>query len=410
MVGVEVMQNIPNVPITLGDPVVVSQAPLDTRTWGPWQFPAVQRAPDGRLQIGYHIAADSTTAYGTPPGVAVSGDDGDSWQEVRAAENAPSWTSKTLMLPNGDLLCQVTLKSRNVAEIQDKLPPPLTTLAGSYGAKTVLYLAEKMPRELAGWRFSRLAKGDRTWVEETAQINIPGEVRWVTSERSDGTGGVLVFPWIHRIKIGPDGSLWGYGHSLRVVDGTLQKKTVVQFLHSRDNGRTWDLLNEIPYQPDPSADKSWDKREGFTEPDITFLPDGSVLCLMRTTDGIGIGPLYASRSTDNGKSWSKPSVFDDLGVWPVLLTLENGVTLASYGRTGFYIRATNDAAGKSWDSRITVVNPGQLHTDTCSYSDLIALNRHTALVVYSDFNYPDRQGKPRKTILVRKITSTEERI
>lgn len=399
-----------NVQITLGNPVVVSQAPLDTRTWGPWQFPAVQRTFDGRLQIGYHMAVDSTTAYGTAPGVAVSDDDGDSWQEDPTAENAPSWTSKTLMLPNGDLLRQVPLRSRKAADIQDKLPPPLTTLAGSYGAKTVLYLAEKMPRELSGRRFSRRAKGAGTWVEETAQVNIPGEVRGVTSEGSDATGGVLVFPWIHRIKIGPDGSLWGYGHSIRVVDGALQKKMVVQFLHSRDSGRTWDLLSEILYQPDPNADKSWNKREGFTEPDITFLPDRSIFCLMRTTDGGGIGPLYASRSTDNGKSWSQPTVFDDLGVWPVLLTLENGVTLASYGRTGFYIRATGDAAGNSWDPRVTVVNPGQLYTDTCSYSDLIALDRHTALVVYSDFNYPDRQGKPRKTILVRKITSTEGRI
>ena len=398
-----------NVKITLGEPVVVSQAPLGTRTWGLWQFPAIQRAPDGRLQIGYQIAADSTTTYGIPPGLAVSDDDGNSWREDQAGENAPSWTSKTLVLPNGDLLCQVPLRSRKVAEIQEKLPPSLTSLAGSYGAKTVLYLAEKMPKELAGWRFARLAKGTGTWVEETAQVNIPGEVRGVTSEGSDATGGVLVFPWIHRIKIGPDGSLWGYSHSLRMVDGSLQKKLVVQFLHSRDSGRTWDLLNEIPYQPDPSADPLWDKREGFTEPEIVFLPDRSILCLMRTTDGNGIGPLYASRSTDNGKTWSKPTVFDDLGVWPVLLNLENGLTLASYGRPGFYIRATNDAAGRSWGPRITVVNPGQVYADTCSYSDLIALDRQTALVVYSDFNYPDHQGKPRKTILVRKIKCLMEK-
>jgi hypothetical protein len=399
IVRAETMQNTPGPKITLGVPVVVSRAPLGLREWGPWQFPSIQRLPDGRLQIAYHMAADSATAYGTPPGVAVSGDNGKTWTEMKPGDPAFSWAWDSapalLVLPNGDLLRQVQLRSRKFQDVQEKLPPPFTTWTASY----TMYLAEKMPKELAGYRFSRLKKGSREWVEETADVNIPGAVHTVARE----DGNVLIFPCVWRIKIAPDGTLWGVDHNLRVVDGTLRTPLAISFLRSTDHGHTWNLLSEIPYQPDKEADSFWDKNEGFEEPNITFMPDGSVFCLIRTTEA-KVEPLYTSRSTDNGKTWSKPVVFDNLGVWPALLTLKNGVTLASYGRPGLYIRATNDPAGRSWGSRVTVVNPGAWGKDTCSYSDLIALNDHSALIVYSDFKYPDEQGQPRKTILVRKVT------
>jgi hypothetical protein len=390
--------------LLIANPVVVSQAPVGLKDWGPWQFPAIQRLPDGRLQIGYHIREDSATAYGTQPGVAESEDNGNTWKEAARNQFPPpcSWTSKGLMLPNGDRLVQITRKSRKLQEVRDKLPQPFATWTGD-GLETTIYLDEKMPKELAGWRFARLAKGSSQWVEETADVRIPGAVRGVTS-------GVLVFPFIQRIKIAPDDALWGFGHSLRVVDGALSKQLFVQFLHSKDHGRTWDLLSEIPYQPDKRADKSWDKREGFTEPDIAFLPNQSVLCLIRTSDRNdkeGVGPLYMSRSSDNGKTWSKPSVFDAQGgVWPTLLTLENGVTLASYGRPGLYVRATTDPDAASWGPKVTLVKPNQglPGGDTCSYSDLIAIDGRTALIAYSDFHYPDSRGRERKTILVRRIT------
>jgi hypothetical protein len=138
------------------------------------------------------------------------------------------------------------------------------------------------------------------------------------------------------------------------------------------------------------------------------MPDGSALVLMRTTDGEGIGPLYWSRSTDSGKTWSPPAVFDDLGVWPQMLTLENGVTLAAYGRPGLYIRATTDPAGLKWEKRVTVVEPARITgSETCSYASLLPLNGHTALVAYSDFNLRNADGKRCKGIQVREVTVTK---
>ncbi len=40
------------------------------------------------------------------------------------------------------------------------------------------------------------------------------------------------------------------------------------------------------------------------------LPDGSIFCLLRTTEGLVVSPMYWSKSTDNMKTWSKPKYFD----------------------------------------------------------------------------------------------------
>lgn len=111
--------------------------------------------------------------------------------------------------------------------------------------------------------------------------------------------------------------------------------------------------------------------------------------------------MYSSRSTDNGRTWSKPVVFDDLGVWPQTLTLKNGVTLLAYGRPGLFVRAT---VGKDWGPRVEIVKPGQLMGDTCSYCSLLPIADDTALIAYSEFNIPGPDGTPRKTIRVRTIS------
>jgi hypothetical protein len=126
-------------------------------------------------------------------------------------------------------------------------------------------------------------------------------------------------------------------------------------------------------------------------------------------DGNGHGPLYLTRSADSARTWSKPTVFDTFGKWPQLLTLGNGATLASYGASGgpgyHVVRATVDPKGQVWEppvrTRVSPVASGAW--DTCGHTEMVALDDRTALLVYSDFNYPDADGVPRKSILVRRI-------
>ena len=381
--------------IILGEPVLVHQAPVGVKEWGPWQFPHLERLAGGRIHIEFHVEADSVTAYGLPTRHALSADDGGTWERVEGRD-----TRGGLLLPNGDRLLPVQLQSRARGDVV--LPGPVLVQEDAPTRITHIYCAADLAEELSGWRCLRQCRGEKEWLEETATVRMPGEIRIVRE-------GVYAFwPSFHhgRLRLAPDNSLWCALHTMRITGGRVETANSIVILRSVDYGYEWDVLGEIPYRPDIEADPQADLRNGFTEPEFNFMPDGTVLCLMRTHDLLGVGPLYWSRSLDSGQSWSPPRVFDDCGVWPRMLTLENGVTLASYGRPGLYVRATADPGGLVWEQRVVVVEPAAGRSDTCSYSALLALDEKTALLAYSDFNYPDAQGQRRKSILVRRVTAS----
>ena len=94
---------------------------------------------------------------------------------------------------------------------------------------------------------------------------------------------------------------------------------------SADKGLTWHYLSTIaaPVKGDPVG-------EGLVEPAITRLQDGRLLCIMRSGHHF---PLYASWSSDNGKSWTVPVYTGlDRGCDPCLITLHDGRVALSWGR------------------------------------------------------------------------------
>jgi dienelactone hydrolase len=389
--------------VELGERVVVAMAQAEVRGWGPYQFPGLERLPDGTIRISVHVEADSAVAYGLPPLQAVSADEGKTWTMLPKKKPVNGTTlscSTPATLPNGDRLSLKLLRPLKAAGI--KLPPKPFGQVVSYGHPFSYYRVEDLPPECRdGWWLYRYPVGAKEPVEEKAVVRLPGELRYTVE-------GVMPFPWGtgHRLVLAPDGAVWAVGEDCRVVGGELRQKWAMTVLRSTDNGQSFDLWGEIPYAPDPAVDSKAASRDGFTEPCVNFMPDGSVLCFLRTTDGNGTGPIYQSRSLDNGKTWSKPAVFDGIGVWPQMLTLKNGVTLAVYGRPGLFVRASRDPAGAKWSERVEVVKPGAIMADTCSYASLLPLADDTALLAYSDFNVPGPDGTPRKTICVRTVKAT----
>lgn len=373
--------------ISLGKPTIISQGPAHVRGWGPWQFPNIERLPNRRLHVDYHVEADSALSYGKPVGHAVSADEGMSW------EAADEGVTSGILLANGDRL---RTKRRSSVPIDSwSLPDPVGSIT-SYGNLRLMYPFDLAAPPEKDWLMERCAAGTNEWREETAQVDDPGRLL-ITTE------GVVAFPILWRMAIDRDGELWGinYDYSLHSADGLPRLRTVLY--RTSDFGKTWRVHCEIFYEGDAEADDQWNKREGFSEPDLAFMPDGSLFCLLRTTDGNGLGPLYWTRSTNGGYTWSKPLVFDNIGVWPVLLTLKCGVTLAAYGRTGLFVRPTADPSGLVWGERTVIVEPGPYQQETCSYAGMIALDDCTALIVYSDFQVPGPDGNPRKSIMARKV-------
>jgi hypothetical protein len=142
----------------------------------------------------------------------------------------------------------------------------------------------------------------------------------------------------------------------------------------------------------------------FGEPFIAYVPSGELLCTLRTTQE-AIMPLYLARSSDDGHTWTSPEQIAECGVFPNILTLENGVTAVSFGRRGMWMMFSADGRGRTWEQHTMLVAPAaELYRETCGYSSMEALDDHRSLIAYSDFRYPVGGGETRKAILVREVT------
>ena len=98
---------------------------------------------------------------------------------------------------------------------------------------------------------------------------------------------------------------------------------------------------------------------------------------------------------------------------PVAISLKCGVTLATYGRPGCFVRMSTDPEARVWEEPIEVVHSDGTPNDnencvdvlaTCGYSDLVEIDDHTAGLAYSDFTVCDEEGNPRKCLMFRTIT------
>jgi hypothetical protein len=164
-------------------------------------------------------------------------------------------------------------------------------------------------------------------------------------------------------------------------------------VRSTDGGESWEYVSTIASM---ASLETTDQEvlnnipQGFAEPSIARLADGSLVCAIRTgVDAYPSGPsdsyrdlkythlkdgkyyttsedptqpLYVTQSTDGGGTWSRQEVMPSaMGACPRLLTLANGVLALAYGRVarpsqGCRIIFSIDG-GKTWASE-TDIYPG----------------------------------------------------
>jgi hypothetical protein len=273
----------------------------------------------------------------------------------------------------------------------------------AHGNHYALYDSDAFPEKYRDWKMRRLPKDSTEWVSDHPRVSIPGFLRPALG------GSVLSMyvtsPYAKQMDVAPDGSIWIalYGH--RVEDGEAWDACGAMFLRSTDAGKTWDFVGQIPYSPTAEDGNDPAKWDGFSEPAITFFPDGSLFCVLRTCDVTAENrPLYWSRSTDGGKAWTEPQVFDGYGVWPTFVRLANGSTILTFGRPGNFIRISRDPAGLKWSEKFTILDPA---LNGCANAGLAAISDDTAIIVYSSFSHPQVNSDPPvpvKTILARTIT------
>lgn len=368
--------------------VVVLQGPRGETRWGRYQFPTVHRLADGRLLSTVHVDEDSVHAYGKPKALLVSPDNGTNWTPDPGAEATPHG----LRLPRGQWLRLHTPAALDTASLS--LPEPLGTLV-MYRQNYTAYRLRDLPSELRLIFFDRFSDGQ--WRTESTEMHDPDGWRYEVSGK---------FPriWWGDMRRLRDGSV----AAVVYPTGSGQQKPLrlgVTAWRSTDLGKTWRLQGRIPWTPDVVADPKHAERNGFAEPAFEVLRDGSLYAVLRTTDGNGIGPMYASRSRDNGRTWSSPQVIAPAGVLPRLLRLRNGVLVMSSGRPGVQLRFSRSGMGDDWSPAHDLLagDATKPHQVSCGYTDLVALDKDSFLVVYSWFRRPSADGSLRKTVLATTV-------
>ena len=385
--------------IRLSEPVVVAMGPISAQSkWGPYQFPAIYRLEDGRLIYTFCDAADSEAAYNAELGCRVSADGGKTWTAARERDFSDLLGIRAT---NGDLVRFEGLSSIPLENVS--LPEPIGCTALGH----TIYRVEdlKNPTFPLTWRLYRRADGEKSATLEDVTLNWPHMI-----VRS--TQGVFVPPSVRgRLRKAPDDTLWMPHYYLAGTDpesGELIPYLCNYLFRSTDCGRTWELMHFLPYFPDGKLRQ--EHYEGYGENDVAFCPDGSMIRLIRLSS---VAPCMLTRSADGGKTWSEPQIFDTHGVWPCLLTLKCGVTLASYGRPGLTLRATDDPSCQAWEDPIELIHApafdqgGDLNSleevATCGYSSMIPLDDRTAALAYSNFTIRDRDGISHKCMMFRTV-------
>lgn len=376
--------------------------------WGYYQFPTLTRLANGDLHAQWAMHPDDIRAYGlAASGSSVSSDGGRSWQSIMPD------SSQLLGYPlaNGDLLRVVDPRPIKVTDLP--MPEPLGKTAFKYRKTNfTFYRLKDMPSQVNGIYLTRRSAGQGHWKPEQARLNDDRGVRYSSKD-------LVPVVWWGDIHTLSDSSLLAGvypGYYLK-DNGQVDKQMGVVFYRSTDRGHSWQIQGRIPFQPDTSLDSMATERIGFSEPTYEVLADGSLLCVIRSADGDGVtngvgnGPLYASRSYDQGRSWTKPLAIAPAGALPRLLRLANGVTVLASGRPGVQLRFTKTGGSQDWTDGFEMLPYESTRMElqylvSCGYTGMLATGPDRFLVIYSDFRYKNEPGQERKAIKIREVTVT----
>ena len=443
--------------ITMSKPQCVYSGGLPEKLhWGFVQFPWLYNTSDGGIILSVHCEDDAPFALEGNKAYFRSDDQGKSWR----AATCEDLKKMGYAAPNGDTLMPKAFPVKSVkgkkrpvwfgnyriptdeilpqpSKDKDSLPFPAAISTNVFGSFDYLYYVDTLPDDICpkGLLFSRLRKGesdpkdfvaDADWKNRLVRIYDPGVV--YDSWKGEDNELIVSSPGIYscpRIKLGPDGkTLWlaEYKEGSDPETAAYTGKVGSYILRSEDNGESWECVSFIRYEGDAQKDHFAYTRDGFSEPSIEFMGDGSMLCLLRTCGVFGgtpeWGPTYLCRSTDNGKSWSKPEYFKDRGALPQLLRLECGVTLAVITRPGIFVYASDDE-GYSWNAELEVMTDSDRsglgneiperpnfwqYAGSCCNCTILPIAENKALLAYSDFYYPDENGIKHKSIMIVEIT------
>ena len=385
--------------LEIGDPVVVMQGAVGDNAWGHYQFPGLAYTLDGNIVANWSYSGDTIDDYVDTVRKKVSTDGGLTWSDDESLCAVPN----KFQMTNGKYFAGFRSANAHVSTWQNLYEPAFTwNNNGTYK----LFFAEDLPKndDTTVW--------GKEYDPETGETQeFECTVNWPNAALTEFPGG-KIYPMTQMFSLSQDNMVivdgvmylamyfYGFNSYAEVREHAINdhnKYYSTYIFSSEDNGRTWNFLSQLT-----TLGSNIQFSEGLCEPNLNVMPDGSIMILMRS--GGDSKPCYWARSTNLCKSWSVIKKFDNIGVLPQMVTLSSGVSIATYGRPYMRIRATSDPTGKKWQTAQTFdLYSGEEQT-SCYYTDLLALDDTHALWIYSDFKYPNADGVPVKSIIVRVIT------
>ena len=151
---------------------------------------------------------------------------------------------------------------------------------------------------------------------------------------------------------------------------------------SHDGGHTFEFLSDIAdVQTYPIADVN---AEGYCEPDIIYLGDGHIVCILRTGGHEVYSPLYCSHSYDSGKTWTAPVEILSWGVYPRLFRLSDGTIALLSGHIHTFLMFSEDE-GMTWsEPHILEECDGKWDKSTSGYGCAFQAPDGTICVIFDD--------------------------
>jgi hypothetical protein len=174
----------------------------------------------------------------------------------------------------------------------------------------------------------------------------------------------------------------------QVVNGVkLEDGYYIQFLTSTNRGGHWQDAGRLSFQTFGGDVRAG--FEGYGEPFFLKAANGDLLLFLRTTLHSNTGaktgkkypPVKVVRSSDEGKTWSKPVEVHPTGVMPVAALLDNGIIVAFTGRGGNRVASSRDN-GRTWYCHQNLMFTGQA-PNFSGHNAIVPVDGSRALLIYT---------------------------
>lgn len=387
-----------NFDLEIGEPVVIAkkEGSPSSLPWGLFQFPKLYYTGDNLVCMVAN-KPDSVLTYDGEYLYYESSDKGNSWRAVSQDEDRPDFS---LLMENGRYFQGANLQNAYDSGLSGKYDPQYRSDDDS----VALYYAEDIPDDVFTKKFE-CTEYDPVSKKSTV---FTSEFEWpYMPVREIGGLTYTAATCMYHFAMHSDGMIVKerdgnllmavYSEGFNTDTGAVEygKHYNIYLFRSTDCARTWKYVSQILTEPEYCPEN----RQGFCEPNVIITAGGDYFIIMRTDSN---SPSYCAYSADKGATWDNITQFSSVGVDPQLLQLDCGVTLASYGRPGIYLRATNDKDCRNWKEECVILEP---YKDSCCYSSLIQTGKDTALIAYSVFDYPEGENADAmvKSIIVREI-------